>query len=152
MKKQFVLLSAVNIFFGIFCITGSSQIRQLPEVVRESFQNQYPSATNVAYTDKLVEVDVSFVDSGYTCRARYTSKGEWENTDKQIRMEQLPESVNDGYNKSKYAADWKIDEIYEVDIPDNIKEYKLVVERGTITHKNLYFSLEGRLLSDNLSL
>jgi len=150
MKKHFavpvftflVLLAALQAF---------GQIGQIPQVVRESFQAQYPQATGAVFTDKLVEVDINFLDSGYNYYARYTMKGAWVNTLKRIRSAQLPPMVRDGFNKSKYASDWTLDDVYEVDIPDNFIEYKLVVEKSQIVHKNLYFSVEGRLLSDNLT-
>ncbi len=152
MKKSILLLLTLMVFSAFISREATSQIRQIPELVRQSFESKYPSATNVIYTDKLIEVDVSFTDSGYQCKARYTRKGAWENTDRGIRLSQLPREVKDGFDKSKYASGWTVDQVYEVDIPDNLMEYELVVEKNTIEHKNLYFSVQGRLLSDNLSL
>lgn len=151
MKKSIISCCVTGIL-GLFCAQQClAQVGQTPEVVKEAFQVKYPNATNVTYTDKLVEVDINFVDSGYSCKARYSIKGAWDRTLKGIKSDALPPSVQDGFSKSKYSADWKLDSVYEVDNPDNLTEYELVVEKSDIEHKNLYFSVKGRLLSDNLS-
>ncbi|HUX84783.1 MAG TPA: PepSY-like domain-containing protein [Chitinophagaceae bacterium] len=152
MKKSIPIFLTLVALSAFISREAFSQIRQIPELVKQSFKAQYPNATHVAYTDKLIEVDVNFSDSGYQCKARYTSRGAWENTDREIKMAQLPQQVKDGFDKSKYASDWTVDQVYEVDIPDNLMEYELVVEKSAIEHKNLFFSVQGRLLSDNLSL
>lgn len=148
--KKYVIVPGLLLFI-LLTQQARGQIGQIPQVVRENFRAQYPRASGAVYSDKFLEIDISFLDSGYHCMARYTMKGDWENTLKRIKSSQLPREVSDGYSKSKYSSGWQLDDVYEVEIPDNLLEYKLVVEKNQLIHKNLYFSVQGRLLSDNLT-
>jgi hypothetical protein len=145
-------------FFILFVIAGlltsqklQAQLREIPAAVKSAFSQQYPDAQQVNYEDKLIYVLVHFKQSDSASTAKYNSKGIWQWTETAIPLTALPQAVQQGFNKSKYA-DWQVDHVYTVDLPGNLLRYKLQVEESTIVKRNLYFTQNGRLLSDNLTI
>ena len=63
-------------------LTSFSQIREIPQAVRETFANQYPKAENTDFKDFLAKVDVNFELDGQKMVATYTNKGDWRGTEK----------------------------------------------------------------------
>ena len=83
--------------------------------------------------------------------ASFNNKGEWENTEESIEQEDLPELVQDGFGKSRYA-EWNVEAVSKIEHPDNEFQYKIVVGKGDIKKRNLYFNSNGRLLKDRVTL
>jgi hypothetical protein len=42
--------------------------------------------------------------------------------------------------------------VYEIELPADVKQYRLRVAKSDIQQKNLLFNEEGKLLKDNLTL
>lgn len=147
-----------TVFFLLLAITGllisqklQAQLREIPASVKSAFSQQYPDAQQVNYEDKLIYVLVHFKQSDSASTAKYNSKGIWQWTETAMPLTSLPQAVQQGFNKSKYA-DWQVDHVYAVDLPGNMLRYKLQVEESAIVKRNLYFTQDGRLLSDNLTI
>jgi Putative beta-lactamase-inhibitor-like, PepSY-like len=151
MKKYSFLLVALAGAFLFSVQQAQAQFTKAPDEVKQAFTQKYPNATEVDYTNKVVETDVTFKDDGANCVAKFSNKGEWQATSKEIQFESLPDQVQDGFNKSKYS-DWKVDNTYEIYQPDKDMEYKVVVEKSSVQKKNLFFNLRGRMLHDNLTI
>jgi Putative beta-lactamase-inhibitor-like, PepSY-like len=150
MKK----LLTVSFFFAlIMSSTASSfaQFRSIPAEVTEALKSKYPDAVNVSWKDKVTVFAAGFEMGNEKYEARFTDKGEWKSTEKQINENDLPEDVKDGWEKSKYA-DWDLKVIYTIELPDNVMQYRLQVAKSDIQKKNLLFDSDGKLLRDNLTL
>jgi len=130
---------------------ATAQFRSIPGTVTDSFKAKYPNATSVKWADKLTVFQATFTLDGETYQARYNSKGEWQQSQKNISEDKLPGVVKDGLAKSKYA-DWKIEKVLTRYLPGSKTQYGLSVSNGSITKKNLLFSSEGQLLKDNTTL
>ncbi|QOR76189.1 MAG: PepSY-like domain-containing protein [Thermoflavifilum sp.] len=128
-----------------------AQITKIPDAVMQAFEQKYPDASEATFVNKLVETDVSFQINHVHYRARFSNKGEWQATLQESSFGQLPEAVQDGFHKSKYA-DWEIESVYVLYQPDKPVEYRVGVSRNAIQKKNLYFNSKGRLLHDNITL
>jgi hypothetical protein len=150
MKKVFLSL-VLLVTVTVISISSFAQIRKIPAEVTESLKSKYPDASNVTWKDKLTVFAASFEMSGENFEARFTSKGEWQSTEKQIAESNLPGEVKDGLDKSKYA-DWETKSIFLIELPDNITQYRIQVAKSDIQKKNLLFSSDGRLLKDNITL
>jgi hypothetical protein len=137
--------------FSFLATTVHAQFRSIPGVVTDSFKAKYPSASAVKWADKVTAFQATFTLDGETLQARYNSKGEWQQSQKNITEDKLPAAVKDGLSKSKYA-DWKIEKLLARYLPGNKTQYGLSVSNGSITKKNLLFSSEGQLLKDNTTL
>ena len=140
--------------FAILTITATSsfaQIRKIPAEVTNAFQEKYPEAKSVEWRDKLSSFTASFQLDSTTYVAQFSNKGEWENTEEAIDESELPEEVNAGFDKSKYA-DWNITRVTKIELPGDEFQYRIEVAKGDIKKRNLYFNSEGRLLKDKLTL
>lgn len=137
---------------GIFPYQDSTaQIREIPPAVEDAFNTQYPGADSVKYDDKLVYVQVRFMKEDSVSTARYTSKGIWQWTETPMPFTSLPENIQDGFNKSKYAG-WQVDHVFLVDLPGKVTQYKLQVQKSAVQKRNLIFNKRGRLMSDNITM
>jgi len=150
MKKIFYLvgLMTVLVFAGS---TTNAQIRKIPAEVTESFAQKFPDASNVEWRDKLSGFTASFSVDSIQYVASFNNDGEWENTEQVIEQSALPEAVQDGFEKSRYA-DWNLNKVIKIELPDDIWQYKIEVSKGDIKKRNLYFNSKGRLLKDKLTL
>lgn len=150
MKK---IIYVIGLFFALTLITTISfaQIRKIPAEVTNAFQEKYPEAKSVEWRDKLSSFTASFQLDSTTYVAQFSNKGEWENTEEAIDESELPEEVNAGFDKSKYA-DWNITRVTKIELPGDEFQYRIEVAKGDIKKRNLYFNSEGRLLKDKLTL
>lgn len=149
--RKIVFLLCTMVAAGLWGFRSQAQIRQLPQAVKDAFEQKYPDAKQVDYDDKIIYVLAQFKNHDSTATARFSSKGAWQWTETQMPFTGLPEAVQDGFNKSKYV-DWQVDHVYLVELPGDLVQYKLQVEKSAVQKKNLYFSTRGRLLSDGITM
>jgi hypothetical protein len=148
MKRNLLLL-----LLGLFtlCVTSFAQSDNVPQAVKETFTKQYPAAENVEYKDNLLNVWVNFTLNGDTLKANYTKKGVWENTEKAITYDQLPEAVKDGFQKSKYA-DREVEETKIIYRAGGTERYRLKTRKNDLQKKYLYFNEKGQLVEDSIAI
>lgn len=146
MKKILFLLLG----FGL-AIVANGQIRKIPASVTEAFKEKYPDATKVEWKDKVTSFAASFEEDGKQYEARFNSKGEWQETEEQISEEEIPETVKDGLEKSKYS-EWEITKVRRIELPGDTVQFKVQVEKSEIQKKNLLFSSDGKLLKENITI
>lgn len=149
--KKLIALSLSIVLLFVAQNTLFAQIRKVPAAVTEAFKQKYPEAANVEWKDKMTSFVASFdwKDSKY--EARFTSKGEWKDTEQEIGSGGLPDAVKDGFAKSKYA-DWEIGTAYRIELPKDVVQYRVHAVKSDIQKKNLLFNSEGKLLKDNITL
>ena len=145
-KLSFLLLS-----FLFLSITSFAQVRDIPETVKEAFEDQYAAAENVEYHDNIINVKVHFTLNGENMIATYNSKGRWKDTEKEWDYDRLTADVKEGFTKSKYA-DWKIVETRVVYLAGGQERYRIKVEKNDVQKKNLYFNKNGRLVEESITL
>ncbi|MBX5439247.1 MAG: PepSY-like domain-containing protein [Thermoflavifilum sp.] len=150
MKYLHILIFGMIACYG-FSQAAFAQIGKVPDAVMQAFEQKYPDASEATFVNKLVETDVSFQMHQVHYKARFSNKGEWQATLQESSFGELPEAVQDGFHKSKYA-DWNIESVYILYQPDKPVEYRVGVSKNAIQKKNLYFNSKGRLLHDNITL
>lgn len=151
MKQVFRLLPLFIFVFAMYA-PAEAQIRKIPAEVTDAFKEKYPSATGVEWKDKLTNFVAVFQLDGVQYEARFNKKGEWKDTENAIETEELPEAVNEGYGKSKYADEWKIEAAYKILLPDDKVNYRVLARKSDLQKKNILFNSNGRLLKDNMTL
>jgi len=142
------IFSAALIFV---CCFSFAQVREIPQAVKETFTAQYPGAENVKYDDKLVSVQVHFQLQGENMTGAYNNKGRWKETEKDWDYDKLPETVKDGFQKSKYA-DWKVTDTKIIYRPGGSDRYRIKAEKNDIQKKYIFFNKAGRLVDDSITL
>jgi len=128
-----------------------AQFRKLPAEVTEAFKDKYPETKNVEWKDKIGSFLVSFEMENVKYEAKFSSKGEWLQTEKQLEPEELPSEVKDGYEKSKFS-NWELKYLAEIENKEGNLQYRLQVKKNNLEKKNLFFDKEGRLIKDSISL
>lgn len=151
MKKVFRLLPLMVLALGIYS-SASAQIRKIPAEVTDAFKEKYPGASQVEWKDKLTNFVAVFMQDNVQYEARFNKKGEWKDTENAIDTDELPEEVNEGYNKSKYAEEWKIEAAYKILLPNDKVNYRVLARKSDLQKRNILFSSSGRLLKDNMTL
>ena len=147
-----MIMKKILLFLFLAAGIGSqAQIRKIPAVVTESFKSKYPNASNVEWKDKLTGFVAHFDQGSAKFEAKFSNKGEWQQTEHATTEADLPAAIKDGLAKSKYA-DWKATEFYTRDLPGNKTQYRISVEKSDLQKKNLLFSSEGQLLKDSMTL
>lgn len=149
MKKTFIIISC----FLVMVITTHSQIRKMPAEVTNAFTASYPTAKNVTWRDKLSNFEAQFDLSGVHTVAKYSTKGEWMNTEQDLTLVTVNANVKDGFNKSKYK-DWSVKEIKSIQAKDKETVYRVTVvkDSGDVLKRYLFFNPNGQLKRDALTM
>jgi hypothetical protein len=144
---------SVSLFLVLFALvfTASAQLRKIPSEVTDAFQAKYPTARNVEFTDMLATIHVHFVLDSARMTAKYNPNGFWKETEKEWSFDRLGKEIQEGFEKSKYATDWKIKEATIIYLPGG-EQYRIKVEKNNLKKKYLFFDKKGRLLRDSLTI
>ena len=137
--------------FVLFAAIVNAQIRKIPAEVTDAFKERYPHAEKVSWKDNLTNFEAQFTLNGYKMNADFNSKGEWIDSERKIRFEELPTAVQDGFSKSKYT-DWEKTDIIELDKNGDDLQYRILVKKSSVQKKYLYFDTNGKLLRDAVTL
>jgi|SRR5688572_1950036 hypothetical protein len=144
--KTFRLVVMASLF-SMFFVESFSQVTSIPDQAKVNFAKQYPGAQNVRWDNDVVNVNVRFDLDGEKMNAEYNNKGIWKHTYTESSFDKLPAAVTEGFKKSKYA-DREVTEVVVVDLPGNVKQYRIRAEKNDVQKKFLYFNPEGRLIRD----
>ena len=150
MKTTFFSI-IILIAFSFTSINGFAQIRKIPAEVTEAMKEKYPDAQNISWRDKLAVFVASFEMNNGKYEARFNDKGEWKSTEMEIAENDLGQEVKDGFEKCKYS-DWQILNVYQIDLPNDEMQFRILVSKNDIQKRNLLFNSEGKLLKDNYTL
>lgn len=148
MMRKIVLVVAI-LGFGFISF---AQIRKTPLAVTDAFEKQYPGASKVQYEDNLLNVQVHFVSDSGKMTAKYNSDGEWKETEREYNYDSLSADIKTGFDKSKYAAEWKVKETSIIYMPRGETRYRVKVEKSDLQKKYLFFDRNGRLIRDSLTI
>ena len=129
----------------------AAQFRKIPVEVTEAMRTRYPHAEKVEWKDKISYFQASFVLNGFKMVAEFSGKGEWERTEREITINDLPGEVRVGFNKSKYA-EWPVASVAEIDVNNEGMRYRLFVKKSATSKKYLFFDTNGRLIKENATL
>jgi len=141
----------VLVLTGLFTLQAGAQFRSIPGEVTDNFKSKFPKATHVTWKDKLSSFTAEFDQNNEKLKAFFTSKGNWLRTEKPMDFEKLPGVVKDGFSKSKYAM-YDVKEVIGIDDSEKGYLYKVVVKKGDITGRNLFFTSKGQLVKDDFKL
>jgi hypothetical protein len=147
MRKGILIITVL-----VFGFSSFGQIRKTPAAVSQAFEKQYPNASKVQFEDNLINVQVHFVSDSGKMTAKYNGDGEWKETEREFNYDNLPADVKTGFDKSKYAVDWKVKETAIIYLPGNEIRYRVKVEKNDVQKKYLFFDKNGRLIRDSLTI
>lgn len=123
MKVLTVLLVAL---FSVFVISCNQQQVNIPEKVQASFEELFPTATEVEWEmEDENEWEAEFEVDGKEASACFTIEGEWIETE--YELESLPETIETILMET-YPG-FEIDEIEIVESPD-FNGYEVELKKG----------------------
>jgi hypothetical protein len=146
MKRTFFFLLLFSITFF-----AKAQLGKIPAAVTDAFATRYPHATHVEWHDKLHNYVAHFKLNKCIITASFSSKGDWQGSEREMEFSQLPGEVKDGFSKSKYAGR-EMKAAFEVQELGKPLRYRINVQKSGIQKKNLYFDVNGRLLKESITL
>jgi len=147
MRKGFILIGILA-----FAANSFAQIRKTPPSVTTAFEKQYPNALKVQYEDNLLNVQVHFVSDSGKMVAKYNGDGEWKETEREFNYDSVPADVKTGFEKSKYATEWKVKQTSILYLPHEEVRYRVKVEKNDVQKKYLFFDRHGRLIKDSMTI
>ena len=139
------------IFFIGFGTLTFAQIRKIPAEVTDAFSARYPHAEKVSWKDKISSIEAQFILNGFEMSADFSSKGDWQRTERKIKFSDLHGEVMNGFTKSKYA-DWQKVFVVEVDESGEPIVYRILVKKSGIQKKYLFFNSTGKLTREAITL
>ena len=148
--KKGTLIFLLSITSLLFATTAFSQIRKIPSNATENLKQKYPTAETVEWKDAVSHFSARFKMDGKDYEAHFDSDGNWKESMVKVDQSELPEAVKDGLAKSKYS-DWELGKVERIDSGDKVR-YRMQVKSGDIKKKVLYFTPEGKLAKDNVTL
>jgi hypothetical protein len=147
MKKAYILLLlALGIFGGV-----QAQFKSVPAEVTNAFTSTYPEAKNVTWKSGFGGYEAHFDINGDAATVKYSNKGEWKETERDMKFDSLRPEIKDGFFKSKYSG-WERKEIKELKEKDKDTLYRIYVRESTLSKKYLYFNIRGQLVKDSMTL
>jgi Putative beta-lactamase-inhibitor-like, PepSY-like len=133
-------------------VVNAQQIFAVPDIVKQTFDQQYPDAKDLKWSGGIDNHAVRFSLGERKLKASYTPKGIWVNTEEQVKLETLPEVVQQGFKDSKYK-EWTVKDVLLVTKPRvEAKEYYIIVQKSSLNKKKLVFDAKGRLYEELFSL
>ena len=149
MKKFLVVIAAI---FPLSILNYTqAQIRKVPAEVTEAFKAKYTDTKNVEWKDRITFFQVDYDMNGSRYESKFSNKGEWLQTEKEVTRDALPAEVKDGYSKSKFT-DWELKSVSWVESRDHGIQYRLFVRKSGIEKKYLYFDKNGKLVKDAITI
>ena len=148
--KKGTLIFLLSITSLLFATSAFSQIRKIPSSATENLKQKYPTAEAVEWKDAVSHFSARFKMDGKDYEAHFDSDGNWKESMVKVDQSELPEAVKDGLAKSKYS-DWELGKVERIDSGDKVR-YRMQVKSGDIKKKILYFTPEGKLAKDNVTL
>ena len=146
MKKSYLLLALLVVFGSI-----QAQFKSVPAEVTNAFTGTYPKANNVTWKSGFSSYEAHFDIEGDAAVAKYSNKGEWKETERDMQFDNLAPAIRDGFFKSKYK-DWEKKEVKELKEKDKDTLYRILVRQSSLSKKYLYFNAQGQLVKDSMTL
>ena len=139
MKSKLMLLG-LALFTGFSVI--QAQVVTIPESSKKSFNEKYPTATKVDWSNNVTSYVARFNvgDVGYT--AHYHLDGTWDYTERSLQKSQLPAPVLEAYSKSR-IADWEYVSSGYVENNKNEKCYRIEARKG-VERKYIFYDKNGK--------
>jgi len=144
-------LLAFVLLISIAVTKVSAEIKSIPAAVTEAFKAKYPNAEQVEWSDNITSFSASFQLEGREYSAKFNKKGEWQETMKKLKFDELSSEVKDGFNKSKYT-DWEIRGAMEITAKDKEVIYRILVKKNSVQKKYLYYNSKGQLQKEAIAV
>jgi hypothetical protein len=150
MKKLFVLVICIT-FLGIFSVQAQEKPAkaEIPSAVKSAFQVKYPKAEKVNWgIEKPGEFEAEFVLNSVESSAVFDSKGQFIESESEIKESELPQAVK--ATISKDFAGYKLGDIAKATDAKGVVTYEMIANKGKEKF-DISFDSNGKLLSKEVA-
>ena len=139
MKKTiFFMLSAI--WLAVPAFAG------IPAKVADAFRTRFASATGVEWKRTITgDYKADFNMGGDRMLAKFDEDGQWLESEKMLKTNEVPNVVRKGLDKTRYST-WEIKSCYEELLPNEKPGYHVTLEKGEFKRKKLLMDQEGQLI------
>lgn len=116
----------------------------VPESISNALKAKYPNATDIDWEKKDIYFVADCWADGKELDVWFDANATWKLTEISIGWNDLPATVQTGFNGSEFAI-WKREDIDMLEYPLQPIQYVIEVENGK-TEYQLFFSEEGNLM------
>jgi hypothetical protein len=117
----------------------------IPDAVLKNFKAKYPNANSVKWEKDEDIFVVEFILDGQEYEAEFDKTGKWLETEKEIKIGDLPEAIQKVLN-TKFSA-YEVGEAEYVETADYGIIYDVVIEKRD-KEIEIYFYPDGRILKE----
>ncbi|MBI1223359.1 MAG: hypothetical protein GC180_12200 [Bacteroidetes bacterium] len=141
MKK--LMLAAMAVVSSSLLFGQEIPANKIPAEVKAAFQSKFPNAEKVKWEMEEGYYDAEFKQKGTEMSAEFSAKGEWIETEMEIKSSQLPKAVQDQI-KAAYPG-YEIDHAMQVESAKFGNCFEVEMEKGS-TEINVHYSADGKTL------
>jgi hypothetical protein len=145
-------MTRLTFFLSLFLFfMANAWAQDVPAAVEEAFNQKYPDAKKVAWASEDDGYEAAFKLKGKKMEAEFDAKGNWLETDTEMKVKDLPEAVTKAI--ADQFPDAEIEEAERVSTPQWAEAYEVEVEwekEGKEMEMELVFSKDGKLLSKEM--
>lgn len=145
-------MTRLTFFLSIFLFfMANTWAQDVPAVVTEAFQAKYPDAKKVEWDSGEDEYEVTFKLKGKKMEAEFDARGNWLETETEIKVKDLPEAVTKAI--ADQFPDAEIGEAERIYTPKWTEAYEVEVEwekEGKEVKIEAVYGIEVRLLSKEM--
>lgn len=148
-----IYMKHISIVFiaALISLSTTAQFRNIPAPVTTAFQQKYPAATNVTWEDRVSNFQAKFIQDNVMYEARFDKKGTWQETEMNMRFDDLPEAIKSAFRSSKFS-DYTIRTVAHIERNNGAREYRLFIRDNVVQRKYLYYSEDGKLLREDTKI
>lgn len=115
---------------GFACAYGIALAANPPSEVKKAFDFKFPKATNVKWEkENAKEWEASFLTNGEKVSANFSIDGSWVETEKSIKISELPKAVIQ--TEQKKFPGWKLVGAEKTETAKNGLIYETIITSGT---------------------
>ena len=149
MKKLFILTICMA-FFSIYCVQAQEKSKKVdvPAAVKSSFEVKYPKAEKVNWgIEKPGEFEAEFVLNGVESSALFDSKGQFLESETEIKESELPQAIK--ATIAKELVGYKLGEVEKSTDAKGIASYEMEASKGKDKFE-ISFDANGKLLKKDI--
>lgn len=140
------LMSALIFGYGVLAFTNCYS-QEAPQKVKDTFSKMFPKARSVKWDkESETEWEAEFKLDGTEYSANFDSNGIWKETEHEINLSQVPETV-----KATLQKEFKDFDIEEIELSETSKGtlYEFDVEKGK-TELEVAIDVNGKVVKKEM--
>lgn len=147
------ILGMITAMAFTISMVSCANAQDAPQIVKSAFSNKFPTAKSVKWSKESDdEWEAEFKMNGTEYSANFTPAGEWKETEHEIAMKDVPQTVQNALNTS--FASYKVDEpeicetsegmVYEFEMKKDGQKMEVAFDsQGKVVKKEMKEDSEG---------